>query len=71
MRIGGRTRESARLFGPVGVTAGLATFFFGIAGQFNHWNGYSTNIWAGIILVVIGLILSFLYLCSLDSNGKS
>jgi uncharacterized membrane protein len=56
------TTKAARLFGPVGVTAGLATFFFGISGWRNSWPDFWTNIIAGVILIIIGFILSFIYL---------
>lgn len=65
-----RTTEAARLLAPVGITAGLATFFFGISGKNNNWDGYWTNIICGVILIVIGFILLFLYLNSIKSNDK-
>ncbi len=62
--------ECARLFGPVGITAGLATFFFGISGKNNNWVGYNTNIYSGIILIAIGFVLVGLYLLFLKSEDK-
>lgn len=62
--------EAARILAPVGITAGLATFFFGISGSNNHWNGYWTNIISGIILIVTGFMLLFTYLNSVKSNDK-
>lgn len=67
MKVSKKNREAARLIGPVGITAGLATFFFGMAGKFNHWNDFWTNIIAGIIMIVIGFALVVLYL---NSNDK-
>ena len=65
-----RNIEAARLLSPVGITAGLATFFFGISGRNNNWVGYWTNIICGVILVAIGFVLLFLYLNSIKSDDK-
>jgi len=50
-----KEREVLRLSAPIGVTAGLATFFFGFTSQPVNW----TNIVAGIILMVLGGYAAF------------
>jgi len=70
MKLSKVTIEAARLCAPVGITAGLATFFFGIISWRNHWSGAGTNIIAGIVLIVIGLVLLFIYLNSVKSQDK-
>lgn len=62
-----RTTEAARILAPVGITAGLATFFFGISGYNNHWANYWTNILCGVGLMVIGFILLFVYLSTIQA----
>lgn len=70
MKVTKVSTEAARLLAPVGITAGLATFFFGMAGRFNNWNGAWTNIIAGTVLIVIGFALLLIYLSSLKSQDK-
>jgi hypothetical protein len=60
------TVEALRLCAPVGITAGLATLFFGISSEINK----SVNVWAGAILVALGLIFLFIYLNYVKSNDK-
>jgi hypothetical protein len=52
-----KEREASRLFAPIGITAGLATFFFGFALQPRHW----FDMWAGIVMVSLGFIGAGIY----------
>ena len=51
-------KELCKFWANIGITAGLAIFFFGIVQNWNHMNGAWTDIWAGIILMVIGFTLA-------------
>jgi hypothetical protein len=52
-----KEREASRFFAPIGITAGLATFFFGFALQPRNW----FDMWAGIILMGLGFIGAGVY----------
>ena len=47
-------KEICKFWASIGITAGLAVFFFGIVQNWNEMDGAWTNIGAGIILMVMG-----------------
>lgn len=47
-------REICKFWASIGITAGLAVFFFGIVQNWNQMHGAWTNIGAGIVLMVMG-----------------
>ena len=54
-----RNQEICKFWANIGITAGLAVFFFGLTQYWNEMNGAWTNIGAGLSLVVIGFILAW------------
>jgi hypothetical protein len=51
-------KEICKFWGNIGITAGLAVFFFGIIQNFNHMSGAWTDIVAGIILMIMGFVFA-------------
>ncbi|MCJ7575133.1 MAG: hypothetical protein MUO80_00345 [Dehalococcoidia bacterium] len=51
-------KEICKFWASIGITAGLAIFFFGIVQHSNQVTGAWTDIGAGIFLIVIGFILA-------------
>ena len=51
-------KEICKFWASIGITAGLAVFFFGIVQNWNQMDGAWTDITAGIILMVIGFTLA-------------
>jgi hypothetical protein len=51
-------KELCKFWANIGITAGLAVFFFGIVQNWNDMNGAWTNIGAGIFLMAMGFALA-------------
>jgi len=52
-------REIYKFWANIGITAGLAVFFFGIVQNQNNMNGACIDIWAGVILMAAGFSLAY------------
>ncbi len=51
-------KEICKFWASIGITAGLAVFFFGIVQNWNQMDRAWTNIVAGIILIIVGFALA-------------
>ena len=63
-------KEVSRFWAPIGITAGLSIFFFGIMSWRNHQGGSGTwiDIGFGVLLILIGFFATARYFSILKKS---